>query len=106
MRNILPQEKNPLLRKVAQPVAVADITGTKIKTLVKEMKNLLSKEEYGVALAAPQVGESLRLFIVSGKAVARDARNALDEPEDDMADDAKPAKRFPCFPIRSISILN
>jgi peptide deformylase len=97
MRSILPQEKNPLLRKVADPVAVPDITGSKIRALIREMKSLLSKEEYGVALAAPQVGEPLRLFIVSGKAVARDARNALDELEDEEAD-AKPAKEVPALP--------
>jgi len=44
------------------------------------MKKLLSKEQYGVALAAVQVGEPLRLFIVSGRALARDSRNAPDEP--------------------------
>jgi len=43
------------------------------------MKALLAKEEFGVALAAPQVGEPIRLFIVSGKALARGARNAPDE---------------------------
>ena len=42
-------------------------------------KSLLSKEEYGVALAAPQVGEGVKLFIVSGKALARGSRNAKDE---------------------------
>lgn len=45
------------------------------------MKSLLATEKFGVALAAPQVGESARLFIVSGRAIERDARNAPDEPE-------------------------
>jgi peptide deformylase len=83
MRSILPKDKNPLLRKVAEPVPVADITSSKIRALIKDMKALLSKEEYGVALAAVQVGEPLRLFIVSGKALARDARNAPDEAVED-----------------------
>src|SRR3989338_4452387 len=43
------------------------------------MKALLAKEKYGVALAAPQVGEPLRLFIISGRAIARGSRNAPDE---------------------------
>ncbi len=50
------------------------------------MKRLLAKEKYGVALAAVQVGEPLRLFVVSGRALARDARNAPDEPEPKEAD--------------------
>jgi peptide deformylase len=83
MRSILPIDKNPLLRQVAEPIAIADIQSPAIKQLIKEMKALLAKEEYGVALAAPQVGESLRLFIVSGKALARDARNARDEDEEE-----------------------
>ena len=48
------------------------------------MKKLLAKEEYGVALAAPQVGESLRLFIVSGKALKKrrdDDEETKDENE-------------------------
>jgi peptide deformylase len=81
--HIIPEQKNPLLRKVAIPLAVPDIPNTKTRVLIKEMKALLAKEEYGVALAAPQVGEPLRLFIVSGKALARDARNALDESKDE-----------------------
>lgn len=81
MRTILPEAKNPLLRDSAAPIPLADIQSTRIKDLISDMKKLLAKEEYGVALAAPQVGESLRLFIVSGRALARDARNAPDEPE-------------------------
>lgn len=79
MREILPQEYNPVLREKAREVPPADITGKRIQTLVREMKALLSKEEYGVALAAPQVGEPLRLFVVSGRALTRGSRNAPDE---------------------------
>jgi peptide deformylase len=85
MRTILPQEENPLLRQTAQEVS--DIKAERIRGLISEMKTLLSKETYGVALAAPQVGEPLRLFIVSGRALARDARNAPDENEDDEEKD-------------------
>lgn len=77
MRIILPQEKNPTLRQKAEEVLLADIKGKRTQTLIKDMKTLLSKEEYGVALAAPQVGESLRLFIVSGRALLRQAQDKL-----------------------------
>ena len=79
MRTILPEEKNPALRKKAESIRVADIKSKHIQVLIKEMRALLAKEEYGVALAAPQVGETVRLFIVSGRALARGARNAPDE---------------------------
>ncbi len=40
------------------------------------MRILLASEEYGVALAAPQVGESLRLFVVSSNALEKPKRIA------------------------------
>ena len=81
MRTILPADKNPALRKVAREIAVSEIESKRIQTIIAEMKKLLSKEEFGVALAAPQVGESLKLFVVSGRALARGSRNSPDEPE-------------------------
>jgi peptide deformylase len=81
MRTIVPEEKNPVLRQKAGAIPVADIKSKPVQKLIAEMKALLAKEEYGVAVAAPQVGESLRLFVVSGRALARDGRNSPDEPE-------------------------
>lgn len=81
MHTILPEKDNSVLRRIAKDVPIHDIRTPHIKKLISEMKSLLAKEEYGVALAAPQVGESIRLFIVSGRALARDSRNAPDEPE-------------------------
>jgi peptide deformylase len=83
MRRILPQEENPVLRDIAKEIPLESISGDYIQTLIKDMKELLSHEEYGVALAAPQLGESVRLFIVSGRALARDKRIAPDEGEDE-----------------------
>ncbi len=80
-RIIVPEKENPALRDIAKNVPIGDIQSPRIKKLIAEMKTLLAKEEYGVALAAPQVGEPLRLFVVSGKALARDARNSPDEPK-------------------------
>jgi peptide deformylase len=91
MRSIVPHEANPSLREKAREIPLADISSTRIKSLIADMKKLLAKEEYGVALAASQVGEPVRLFIVSGRALARDSRNAPDEPEpNDDADVALP----------------
>lgn len=71
MATILPHEHNPALRQKARDIPPAEIRGEQIQRLIAEMKALLAKEEYGVALAAPQVGEPLRLFIVSGRALAQ-----------------------------------
>ncbi|MBI4093895.1 peptide deformylase [Candidatus Kaiserbacteria bacterium] len=79
MRTILPADKNGVLRQKAKEIPVSEIMSARIKTLIREMKALLAKEEHGVALAAPQVGEPLRLFIVSGHAIARGSRSAPDE---------------------------
>ena len=81
MRTILPLDKNPALHEKAQDIPLADIGSKKIRVLIADMKTALDKEEYGVALAASQVGEPLKLFIVSGRALARDSRNAPDEPD-------------------------
>lgn len=75
MYSILPYTDNPALREKAKPIPVHRIDSPAIETLIKEMKQLLSREQYGVALAAPQVGESLRLFIVSGKALLKADEN-------------------------------
>lgn len=80
MHSILPAAENPALRLRAREVPLADIAGARMQELITTMSALLAKEEHGVALAAPQVGEPLRLFIVSGKALARGSRSAPDEP--------------------------
>ena len=81
MREIIPKEQNAVLRAKAEILPLSEIPSERIRLLIEDMKSLLAKEKFGVALAAPQVGESIRLFIVSGKAIARDARNAPDEPD-------------------------
>jgi peptide deformylase len=80
MRTILPHTENLALREVARDIPPQEVGSARIQGLIAEMKALLAKEEYGVALAAPQVGEPLNLFIVSGRALARGTRNAPDLP--------------------------
>ncbi len=78
-RDIIPEAKNPALREISREIPIAEIRSAHTQSLIRDMQALLSKEEYGVALAACQVGEPVRLFIVSGKALARGTRNAPDE---------------------------
>lgn len=93
----MPESKNPVLRQIAKPVPVSEIKSPHIRKLIANMKTLLDKEEYGVALAAPQVGESLRLFIVSGRALARGSRNSPDA-EIEKSSTASEEKENPILP--------
>lgn len=58
---------NPVLRDFAEPVPSKEIQSEKIKKVIEDMKNALAKEDEGVAIAAPQIGIPLRIFIVSKK---------------------------------------
>jgi peptide deformylase len=67
MKTNIVDKDSPILREIAKEVPVESIKTKKIQDLLKRMKIVLSKEEDGVALAAPQIGESLRIFIISGR---------------------------------------
>lgn len=86
MYSIIPEPENPALRKIAQEIAATDIASPATQQLISEMKELLSHEKFGVALAAPQVGAAVRLFIVSGAALARDKAETDDAPAELMND--------------------
>lgn len=60
------QEPNKILRGVAQPVPVAKIADAAIQDTLKCMQLALRREPDGVAIAAPQIAEPLRIFIVAG----------------------------------------
>src|SRR3989344_2872537 len=66
-QNMLVERDNPVLRKVALPVPLSEIGSKKIKEIVNKMKSALHQEDDGVAIAAPQIGEVLRIFIVNGE---------------------------------------
>lgn len=91
MRTIV-QNGHAALRAKAREIPISEIKEKKIRDLIADMKTLLSKEEYGVALAAPQVGESVRLFVVSGRAIAKRKRaNAARGSSDgELDEDALP----------------
>lgn len=66
MKKIL-QRESPVLREIAKEVDKKEITSTKIQKILNEMKVALDSQDDGVAIAAPQIGYSLRIFVVSGK---------------------------------------
>lgn len=69
------QKENPVLRKIAAEVPITEIAGVKIKKIIADMKTALHGELDGVAIAAPQIGVSLRIFVVSGKIFDQDFKD-------------------------------
>lgn len=67
MKDPVVQSGDPVLRKVAKALPKKEFGSPTLKKLLQKMKKSLAQEPFGVALAAPQVGESLRLFIIAGK---------------------------------------
>lgn len=59
------QQGDEVLRKVAQYVKTEAIGTAPIQLAIKEMKASLATQKDGVALAAPQIGKSLQIFVVS-----------------------------------------
>jgi len=66
MKKII-QEGDKILREKA--VSVDNFDTPELKEIVKDMFEALNKEDDGVALAAPQISISKRIFIVSPKII-------------------------------------
>lgn len=64
---IIIQDGNPVLRECAQTISIKDIKSSKIQDIIENMKAILATQEDGVAIAAPQIGIPLRIFVVSDK---------------------------------------
>jgi peptide deformylase len=81
MSNIeIVQKENPILRGHAKHVPVHEITSKKFKDIISRMKKALATQADGVGLAAPQIAESWRIFIVSKKVF----EGKVDAPKHDL----------------------
>jgi peptide deformylase len=69
------EKKDNPLRATALPVKKEEFSTKHLKDIVETMQKALAKENDGVALAAPQIGLSLRIFVVSPNAYTEDAKN-------------------------------
>jgi peptide deformylase len=63
------QQKDPVLRQIVKLVPRHAIASEHIQKVIADMKKALASQEDGVAIAAPQIGESLAIFVMSGKAI-------------------------------------
>ena len=61
------QKENEVLRQKTHTVKIADIATAKTKKLIASLSGALDKEDDGVAIAAPQIGVPMSVFVVSGK---------------------------------------
>ena len=73
------QKNEKVLRKIAEEIPVHEIKTAKIKKVLKEMSEALVSQNDGVAIAAPQIGYSLRIFVVSGKIFAKNFTKKKEE---------------------------
>lgn len=58
---------NPVLRQVARKLTLHEINSDSIKQLIENIRYTLERKKYGVGMAAPQVGISVALSVISIK---------------------------------------
>lgn len=83
------------MRGTTKDVPVKEITSPKIKKILKEMSEALKSQEDGVALAAPQIGYLLSIFVISGKIFDKNFREDRSQKVggEDGAEDGKPEEK-------------
>lgn len=70
MVKIYQEKETEVLRSKAKPLLLKDITSKKIQKIISDMRKALASQDDGVAIAAPQIGVPLRIFVVAGKSKA------------------------------------
>lgn len=63
------QKGAEVLSKPSQQVSESELKSPEFKKLIEDMFDTLMVSKYGIALAAPQIGVSKRIFIISKKIV-------------------------------------
>ncbi|MEO7597086.1 MAG: peptide deformylase [Candidatus Paceibacterota bacterium] len=84
MKKIL-QKNEKVLRKVAKELPIHDIKTLKIRSVLREMSSALKSQSDGVAIAAPQIGYSLRIFVVAGKIFSKDFAKNRDKNKENRS---------------------
>ena len=60
------QTPDKVLKTICKEVPASDISTSKIKTILADMSQALRESGDGVAIAAPQIGQLVRIFVVAG----------------------------------------
>lgn len=66
MKREILQHDNPILRKKAENVPISSINSPHIKNIIDDMTRAMADQKDGIAIAAPQIGIQLRIFVISG----------------------------------------
>ena len=77
------QSGDPILRKKSVAVKHDDIGSARIQNIIAIMKSAVDSQKDGIAIAAPQIGESLCIFVVSSK-IMREADPKYKGKEDHL----------------------
>ncbi len=85
-KNLILDRDAPILREVAKAVPMEEVSSKKIAKIIDKMRKALYQEDDGVAIAAPQIGEGLRIFIVRGSVRALAQEESEDKVQEDMPD--------------------
>ncbi len=113
VKDSIVQEGDPILRAHANPVPKKDIGSPALHKLIQKMHKALAPEKFGVAIAAPQVGASLRMFVVAGRVYKEEAEGeevahaiypnrVYINPEITRASRTKKDESEGCLSVRSI----
>ncbi|OIO30705.1 hypothetical protein AUJ77_02765 [Candidatus Nomurabacteria bacterium CG1_02_43_90] len=85
------QKDAPVLRGKAEPVNPKDFDSPGLKKILNDMAVAMEKEEDGVAIAAPQIGVPLRIFLVSHRAFEIDEEhNGQEEDGEELPKEKEP----------------
>lgn len=76
------QKEDKVLRQISKEVLKGDFGTPKLKKVLTDMKKALASQDDGVAIAAPQIGVSLRIFVVSGRVIAYTKGEDVSEKND------------------------
>jgi peptide deformylase len=71
---------DPRLRTRAREILAGEFGSAKLTCIVADLKKALASQDDGVAIAAPQIGQGIRLFVISRKVWTGEFEN-LDEDE-------------------------
>ncbi len=97
------QEGNAVLRKKAQLVSTEEIPTPKIQRIIADMVKALDSQDDGVGIAAPQIGHSLAIFVISGKALER-IEASKNEDQTDKENMPEKIKMKPSSPIIDVDV--
>ena len=96
MTKILQQDA-PILRLHAEPVNPKDFNSPRLEKILSDMKSSLETEEDGVAIAAPQIGVPLRIFVVSHRAFTTEVSSDKTSKKEALASSQKTTIRDMVF---------